>query len=514
MQILKNNQRKCPECDDIISYSSVRSKNNANRKGSICISCSNAKKIKHAGYSCPCCSKPIIFKKKSSLYRAISRKSLCKSCASSNNVKKLWENEEFRKTITENSNNFSEETIEKLSKSSKSLWQDEEYIQKMALIARKRWEDSDYRDRMKFLYSSNDYKEANSTRMKKLWEDDDYRQRVTESCRKAALTDEALERSRKSAEEQWKDPKFRTKMQNVLANQPKVSSIQNILYSLLDDLGVKYFREHNDKKDDPQCSIGPYNFDCVIPFGNKTILIECNGNYWHSLPSSRKRDKSKSTYIANNFPDYELKVIWEHEFYNLDKVTELLKYWLGLDYKVVNFDFEDLEIKKIKSSQCKEFLIKYHYLSNSGRGGKSYGCYFQSELVALAVFSPLPRQNINIDALELSRFCIHPSFRKKNFGSWFLSRVVKNFTHQNIIAYADTTFNHTGALYKACNFEFDGETKPDYWYVDDSGWVMHKKTLYNRAKNLKMTESEFARVYSYKKVYAGKKLRFLKRKAK
>ena len=54
-----------------------------------------------------------------------------------------------------------------------------------------------------------------------------------------------------------------------------------------------------------------------------------------------------------------------------------------------------------------------------------------------------------------------------------------NSKYKLIISYCDTTFNHDGAVYKAANFILDGEVKPDYWYVDEGGWVMHKKTLYS-----------------------------------
>ena len=90
-----------------------------------------------------------------------------------------------------------------------------------------------------------------------------------------------------------------------LENMPRVSSIQTQLYSILDDIGVKYFREYNDREDDVQCKIGPYSFDCVIPYGNKTLLIECQGDYWHNTEPHIINDKQKSSYIANNFPDHE-----------------------------------------------------------------------------------------------------------------------------------------------------------------------------------------------------------------
>jgi hypothetical protein len=78
-----------------------------------------------------------------------------------------------------------------------------------------------------------------------------------------------------------------------------------------------------------------------------------------------------------------------------------------------------------------------------------------------------------------------------------------------VIAYADTTVGHTGTIYKSANFELHHEVAPDYWYVDDDGYVMHKKTLYGKARNLNMSESEFASAKGYFKKWGGKKLCFV-----
>ena len=50
------------------------------------------------------------------------------------------------------------------------------------------------------------------------------------------------------------------------------------------------------------------------------------------------------------------------------------------------------------------------------------------------------------------------------------------------------------------------------WYVDEDGYVMHKKTLYQRAVKMKMKEREFAEEHKYRKVWGGKKLRFVHRR--
>ena len=359
-------------------------------------------------------------------------------------------------------------------------------------------------------------KKKKSEITKKQWENADFRKLVENNSK--AIWDDSERRYKMSA--------IRRDPQNIIrlrANAAKagaasvksqsqkgnISKIQITLYSLLDDLGITYVREYQ---------IGPYLFDCMIDLEHKKLLIECNGDYWHNLPKNIIRDKSKTTYLERYHQDCKLQVIWEHEFKNHNKVVELIKYWLGItQIEASDFSFDEIKIERCKAKDYKLLLSKYHYLANAGRGGIAIGGFINDELVCVAVFSPLPRQNITIQEYtpsqtrELSRFCISPQYAKKNFGSWFLSRAIKllDEKYKCIISYADTTFNHNGALYKATNFQQDGVVKPDYWYISEDGWVMHKKTLYNHAKSLKMTEREFAEKNKYTKVWGKEKLRFI-----
>jgi hypothetical protein len=301
-----------------------------------------------------------------------------------------------------------------------------------------------------------------------------------------------------------KSNKRRETMAYARQNQPKISSIQKTLYSMLDDLGVKYT---------PEAKIGPYTFDCLIQRDNKpTLLIECQGDYWHSLDKVIKKDAKKCSYITN-LPNYELKYLWEHEFGCKDKIIETIRYWLNINSEILNFNKSDVIIKQCLAEQYKLLLSKYHYLPNAGRGGIAYGAFKGDELIAVCIFSPLIRQNTPDDkdsTRELSRLCINPKYNIKNFASWFISKCIKklNKKYTKIISYCDTTFNHNGAVYKACNFKFVSTIKPDYWYVSNDGWMMHKKTLYNKAVNMSMSESEFAIKNGYKKTYGLNKLKY------
>lgn len=340
---------------------------------------------------------------------------------------------------------------------------------------------------------------------KKLWEQTEYRQ-------KQLITQKAL----------WNTDNGKAFLAKARSIQSKrVSSIQNILYSLLNDLGVKFFSENDGGAADSECVIGPYNFDCVIPRdGKKSLIIECQGDYWHTQEKAIRMDKAKATYFDNYLSDkYELKYVWEHEFDCQDKVMELLKYWLGLtNLELIDFDFKDVLLKPVQTSEYKLLLQKYHYLQKSDKGGKAFGAFLNDEIIAVCVFSSPIRQNVSVDGFkfeeikELSRLCIHPKYQKRNFGSWFISKCIKQLPDniRAIVSYCDTTYNHTGAVYKAAGFRFIHKVRPDYAYRHiESGWAMHKKSLYNKAVKMQIKESEYAEKFGYQRIYGSDKLKYV-----
>ncbi len=439
--------------------------------------------------------------------------------------KELWKNEEYRaKQISVQKMVWSDITLRtKMSDILTGYWDNQERRDMMAAIQQLIWTDdkraemseiqkklwSDpvkcqkIKEVMQIIWADPAMREADSERLKKIWADPIMRQADAERTKK-----------------KWQDPAYIEKMAKVRAMQPRVSSIQTMLYSILDDLKIKHYREYPDKPADQECLIGPYNFDCVVPRGNgKTLAIECHGDYWHSLDRSIRVDKSKATYLERYCgTTHELKYLWEHEFGCKDRIVEIVKHWMGLKKLEVNeFSFDNIEIRTPPAVEYRLLLSKYHYLANAGRGGTVFGAYLGDTLIAVCVFSRLIRQNIDTgkytadQVLDLSRLCVHPGYQKQNFASWFVSRCIRSLDQKIklIISYCDKTFNHDGAIYKALNFKQDKVIRPDYWYASQDGWVMHKKTLYNRAIRLSLTESAFAEKFDYRKVFGAEKIRFV-----
>lgn len=347
--------------------------------------------------------------------------------------------------------------------------------EKISEIAKKRWEDPEYVAKWKI--TSNKTKAIRSFNSKRMWED---------PVRKRAA---AIKR----------------------ANQPRISSIQNKLYDILSGLGIEHIKESE------HTVFGHYTFDCLLP--NK-ILIEVQGDYWHTLEKNSNNDRSKFTYMSKYYPDYQIVYIWEEEFRDVDKLKNRLSSICGIANDYIDFSFDEVELAVSSKKDVRSFLDAYHYIGGN-KNGFAVSAKLNGEIIACSLYSPPIRQNVaqkhgllSSEVVELSRLCIHPSRHKKNFATWFIARSIgilrKHFEYKLLLAYSDHSVGHRGTVYKASNFKFSHVVPPDYWYIDESGYVIGKKRVYDRAIECRLTERQYIEERGYIKKYGGSKRCFIK----
>jgi ribosomal protein L32 len=332
-----------------------------------------------------------------------------------------------------------------------------------------------------------------SERSKKIWENEEYRQKISESSKKL-----------------WSNSSYQSKQAIAKLKQPKTSILETIIISILKDV-------YNINA--TQIALGPWTFDIGFEYNGRRILIECQGSYWHSRPERQLRDKQKHTYWERHLSkEYELHYIYEYEFYGINCIRDRISKILSIEPKQEIFDFNNVEIRLIQSEESNTFLNQYHYLSKS-RGGLKIGAFVGDLLIACTSFNSVTRKQSadrlklpTTSILELDRFCIHPSYHKKNFASWFLAHSV-NLIPNNIkclISFADVGANHSGVIYKAAGWILDGRTKPSYWYIDANGHRYHKKTVWDQAKRIRMSEKEYAESAGLIKINGMPVIRFIK----
>jgi hypothetical protein len=443
----------------------------------------------------------------------------------SRNAKKLWDSESANKVL----NHLKSDKMRKLvSDRNKILMSDPVYKNRwlatinrdaISSCSKAMWSEPGFREKIKRPFSD---------RCKKQWDDPNYRAKIekyraTDVYRRKMDELRHSEKFRERMNEVWSDPEYREKMSKIrLLNLQKMlkgpSTQQNILYSILDDLNIEYKKE---------ITIGFYQIDCRIDLQPsvdliRPLLIEVQGDYWHSLPKTVSKDKSKSTYLKTYYSEFDLKYLWEHEFNFKDRIIETLKYWLGLSkIEVINFDFNFIKMSIVEAKEAELFVSKYHYAGRIGRSGINLGFYLGDVLIAVCIYSIPVRQEVALKqgykfsgVLELSRFCIHPKYQVKNFASYLIAKSI-GYVKQSrlevkcLVSFADSTYNHLGTIYKASNWRLDGEVSPDYWYADNRGYICHKKTLWNKAKQMSMMETEYCNKFGYSKVWGGKKFRYV-----
>ena len=338
----------------------------------------------------------------------------------------------------------------------------------------------------------------------------EYRKTMREIWDRPGYRKAASKRAKEHFKKLWQNEEFRNKMAIARSKMPRESSQQKILSNILDDLNIEHFKEY---------PIGPWCFDSFIPEHN--LLIEVQGEYWHSLPKAIRNDRSKRTYITN-YTDYDVLYLYERDFYSNNTVLNKLLSKFGIssvDEK--KFDFSNVSIKVEENKTISEFLYSYHYLGTITHSN-NICFYLNDELIAVGCIGPCSRNETpkrhgltNNECRELRRFCIKPGYHKKNFASWCLSRIRSEHKEsrpktKRIYSFADSTMGHNGTIYKADNWIYDGDTQPSYYYISNNGWVMHKKSLYNMAIKMGLKEKEYAELHGYAKQHTDNKSRFYK----
>lgn len=349
---------------------------------------------------------------------------------------------------------------------------------------------------------------------KLLWQDPDYRAKQQvyfqeRGIRLAEASKNAL--ANKDKRESWIDKIKRNNADRIDGGW--VSTTQKQFYYLLEQSNIHFIPEGVHTKISPF-----YVVDCIIPIQHsmvRPLIVEINGEYWHSLPHVALKDRQKSTYIKNN-TDYDLLSIDELEMSNFDQVLSKLNTF-GLNVVGTNCTVRDIIIRQIDEQEAKYFYSIFHYSSTVRKGAITYGAYYQDKLIgAISYTYPLRKSSATrlgydlCQVMEISRMARRTDLICKNFLSWFISKTMNKLDRdiKCVLSFSDSTYGHTGGVYKAANFINDGKIDPDYSYVATAGRY-HKKTIWDRAKRMKMTEKDYADKHNLIKVYGGPKTRWL-----
>jgi len=102
----------------------------------------------------------------------------------------------------------------------------------------------------------------------------------------------------------------------------KQTSIELKVKEQLDSFGVEY-------EEQKEFGNGKYFVDFYIPMFN--IVVECDGDYWHSLPNMKKRDEIRDKWfesmgiITIRIPEFAIKRDTKYIIKNLIRIFTVLR---------------------------------------------------------------------------------------------------------------------------------------------------------------------------------------------
>jgi hypothetical protein len=143
-------------------------------------------------------------------------------------------------------------------------------------------------------------------------------------------------------------------------------------------------------------------------------------------------------------------------------------------------------VKPILFSDCKEWLLKKHYLKRTPSISYSFGLFENNILVGILTYgnaipntakkSLFGEKYMGI-VYELNRLCTNDDL-DKNANSFFISESFKLLPKPMIIlSYADKSFGHTGYIYQATNFIYTGESHTQLDWKVKGKEHLHSRTL-------------------------------------
>lgn len=154
---------------------------------------------------------------------------------------------------------------------------------------------------------------------------------------------------------------------------------------------------------------------------------------------------------------------------------------------------EDYSVKLIDNKDSYPYLLEIHYAKRIPSISYTYGLFRNDELVGVVCYgtpsSPTLRRGVAGDdnipnVLELNRLCLKDNL--KNEASLLVGKSLKILPKGKfIISYADSSQDHFGYVYQACNFTYHGLSAKRTDYALKSRPELHNTSVGDLARGQK-----------------------------
>ena len=151
----------------------------------------------------------------------------------------------------------------------------------------------------------------------------------------------------------------------------------------------------------------------------------------------------------------------------------------------------DYSVRDADPPEARAFIREYHYSKGcSNTHVHMHGLFQGDNLLGVAQWLPPTRvaaESVNREnwtrVLSLSRLAVHPSV-PTNGASFLLGRseriIVREGKWVSLVTYADDFMGHTGAIYRATNWEYVGRMKGSPRWEDPDGKQIARKSTKSR----------------------------------
>jgi len=145
------------------------------------------------------------------------------------------------------------------------------------------------------------------------------------------------------------------------------------------------------------------------------------------------------------------------------------------------------EVRPITLSVAEHIVANHHYAGKGANTGIFHGLFRRGENTCRGVAWWIPPTRLCAEAsfqgdwkrvLTLSRLAVTPDV-PPNGASFLIGQSIKRIRKTRqwdcLITYADTGEGHSGAIYRATNWEYLGLTKPEQRFEDSEGRIVARK---------------------------------------
>jgi hypothetical protein len=267
----------------------------------------------------------------------------------------------------------------------------------------------------------------------------------------------------------------------------RISSPQREIYEFLLEHGAPAVLEGK---------VGGLSYDVLLP---GLAAIELHGLRWHSDAGSLKRDLRKKE--VANASGLKYVCVYEDEWLRRP-IRSLLLNTLSLS-RPTSVRPSSCRVYRPGVNDLKPFYEQNHYIGWCS-SEISYGVEWGGKLVACMSFSRPKRQSSH--RWEIVRMASDPGVRVHGLWGKLFSKFLREESPSSVVSFSDNRL-FSGAVYGKMDFVFDGDVRPDYYWVRGSR-RFHKsglrKTPEERSSGL--TELELRESQGFRRIWdLGKK---------